>query len=125
MANKVKITDGQGTQVFPITHVSAVIDSNGNSVEQVLGAQTDLIQQAQLEIGAVPSDFAPTENSSNWVTSGGVYNAIGQLENKVNNLFVTTVEDGYYIVDNNLFIGVKVDEDGLHAINSLDYEIIN
>lgn len=53
MANKVKITDRHGTQVFPITHVSAVIDSNGNRVEQVLGAQTDLIQQAQLEIGTV------------------------------------------------------------------------
>ena len=76
MANKVKITDGQGTQVFPITHVSAVIDNNGNSVEQVLGAQTDLIQQAQLEIGAVPSDLTPTENSSNWVTSGGIYSAL-------------------------------------------------
>lgn len=76
MANKVKITDRQGTQVFPITHVSAVIDSNGNSVEQVLSAQTDLIQQAQLEAGAVPSDLAPTEGSSNWVTSGGVYTAL-------------------------------------------------
>ena len=75
MANKVKILDGQGTQVFPITHVSAVIDNNGNSVEQVLGAQTDLIQQAQLEVGAVPSDLVPTKESTNWVTSGGVYDA--------------------------------------------------
>lgn len=75
MANKVKITDGQGTQVFPITHVTAVIDNNGNSVEQVLGMQTDLIQQAQLEIGAVPSDLTPTSGSSHWVTSDGVYNA--------------------------------------------------
>lgn len=79
MANKVKITNAQGTQVFPITHVTAVIDNNGNSVEQVLGAQTDLIQQAQLEIGAVPSDLIPTEGSSNWVTSGGVYTALDNL----------------------------------------------
>lgn len=76
MANKVKITDGQGTQVFPITHVTAVIDNYGNSVEQVLGAQTDMIQQAQLEIGAVPSDLVPTENSTNWVTSGGIFTAL-------------------------------------------------
>jgi hypothetical protein len=74
MANKVKITNAQGTQVFPITHVTAVIDSNGNSVEQVLGVQTDLIQQAQLEIGAVPSDLTPTPGSSHWVTSDGLYN---------------------------------------------------
>lgn len=75
MANKVKITDQNGVQVFPITHVSAVIDANGNSVEQVLGAQTDLIQQAQMEVGAVPSDLVPTKESTNWVTSGGVYDA--------------------------------------------------
>lgn len=76
MANKVKITNEQGTQVFPITHVSAVIDSNGNSVEQVLGAQTDLINQKQLEVGAVPSDLAPTYGSSHWATSGGIFDAI-------------------------------------------------
>ena len=74
MANKVKITNQQGTQVFPITHVTAVIDNYGNSVEQILGAQTDLINQKQMEVGAVPSDNAPIKNSSHWVTSGGVYN---------------------------------------------------
>lgn len=90
MVNKVKITDGQGTQVFPITHVSAVVDSNGNSVEQVLGAQTDLIQQAQMEIGAVPSDLTPVPGSSNWVTSGGIAKILyGNLRN-------FTLTQGYY-----------------------------
>jgi hypothetical protein len=72
MANKVKIQDQNGVQVFPITHVRAVLDNYGNSVEQILGAQTDLIQQAQLEVGAVPSDIYPTAGSSNWATSGGI-----------------------------------------------------
>jgi hypothetical protein len=35
----------------------------------------DLINQKQLEVGAVPSDVTPTVGSSHWVTSGGVFNA--------------------------------------------------
>lgn len=76
MANKVKINDQGGVQVFPITHVSAVLDDYGNSVEQILGAQTDLINQKQLEVGAVPSDLTPTYGSSHWATSGGIFDAI-------------------------------------------------
>lgn len=79
MASKVKINDQQGTQVFPITHVSAVLDNYGNSVEQILGAQTDLINQKQLEVGAVPSDLEPTEGSSHWVTSGGIWSSLAPL----------------------------------------------
>ena len=94
MANKVKITNEQGTQVFPITHVSAVIDNNGNSVEQVLGAQTDLIQQAQMEVGAVPSDLTPTKNSTHWVTSNGVFNAVDAVGN-ASNTNIIDVRQGY------------------------------
>lgn len=36
MANKVKITNQQGTQVFPITHISAVLDDNGNSLDEII-----------------------------------------------------------------------------------------
>jgi len=50
---------------------------------------------------------------------------IGQLEAKVNNLVVNVVEDGYFIVDNDLNVGVRVDSDGLHAINTINYETIN
>lgn len=92
MANKVKITDQNSVQVFPITHVSAVIDNNGNPVDQILDAQTDLINQKQLEIGAVQSDLTPTSGSSHWVTSGGVYNAIENVGARVN-------EDAYADLD--------------------------
>lgn len=71
-----KLIDGNGSQYFPQTHTKAVVDDQGNSVESVLQAQTDLINQAQMEIGAVPNDLTPTEDSANWVTSGGVYNAL-------------------------------------------------
>lgn len=64
-----------GEQFFPITHTKAVIDDNGYSVESRMQAVQDEVNQAQMAIGAVPSDLAPTEGSSNWVTSGGVYNA--------------------------------------------------
>ena len=50
---------------------------------------------------------------------------VTQLEAKVNNLVVSVVEDGYFLVDNDLNIGVKVDGDGLHAINTIEYEVIN
>jgi endoglucanase len=76
MTAKKKITDKNGVQVFPITHTKAVIDDNGNSVEERLEEQMDVINQKQLEIGAVQSDITPTAGSTNWVTSGGVYDAL-------------------------------------------------
>lgn len=76
MTAKRKITDKNGVQVFPITHTKAVLDDNGNSVEQRLQENLDLINQKQLEVGAVPSDITPTAGSTNWVTSGGVFNSI-------------------------------------------------
>lgn len=71
-----KLTDSSGVQYFPQTHTKAVVDDQGNSVEGVLGMQTQLINQAQLEVGAVPSDIYPTEGSTNWPTSGGVWSEL-------------------------------------------------
>lgn len=71
-----KLIDGSGNQYFPQTHTNAVIDDQGNSVESVLKTQTDLINQAQMEVGAVPSDIYPTAGSTNWATSGGIKSAI-------------------------------------------------
>ena len=86
MTAKRKITDKNGVQVFPITHTKAVYDDNGNSVEQRLQENLDLINQKQLEVGAVPSDTAPTEGSTNWVTSGGVKAALDNLSELVQEL---------------------------------------
>lgn len=80
MTAKKKITDKNGVQVFPITHTKAVLDDNGNSVEQRLEEQMDVINQKQLEVGAVPSDVTPTEGSTNWVTSGGVAAALNGIK---------------------------------------------
>ena len=35
-----------------------------------------------------------------------------------------TVEDGFFFVDSNLNIGVKIDNQGIHAPNLLEYEIV-
>jgi len=74
-----KVKTSEGVQFYPQTHTKAVIDDNGYTAESRLGAMQDEINQAQLEVGAVPSDIAPTEGSTNWVTSGGVYNSIQRI----------------------------------------------
>lgn len=78
MAEIKKIYDDaeRTTQVYPQTHERAVVDNNGTTAETKFQMITDLVNQKQMEIGAVPSDIAPTEDSTNWVTSGGVYNAV-------------------------------------------------
>lgn len=82
-----KILDKQGDEVFIRTSTKAVVDGNGYTVESRLQAMQDEINQAQLEVGAVPSDLAPTESSSNWVTSGGVFNAIKSVQDDLKTIF--------------------------------------
>lgn len=71
-----KITDKQGNDIYLRTHTKAVVDDNGYTAESRLQAMQDEINQAQLAVGAVPSDLTPTEGSSNWVTSGGLFNLL-------------------------------------------------
>lgn len=75
MAKIKKIYDdaARTNQVYPQTHEKAVVDNNGTTAETKFQMITDLVQQAQMEVGAVPSDLTPTPNSTNWVTSGGIY----------------------------------------------------
>lgn len=87
-----KITDKQGNGIYLRTHTKAVVDDNGYTAESRLQAMQDEINQAQLEIGAVPSDLTPTKNSTNWVTSGGVYNALPKI---TNTLFENTVSTSW------------------------------
>lgn len=82
-----------GEQFFPITHTKAVIDDNGYTAESRLGAMQDEInnlQEGVVVVGEgmtpVPSDLAPTEDSANWVTSGGVYNALQNIQTDVTEL---------------------------------------
>lgn len=63
-------------EIYPITHEKAVIDNNGTTAETKFQMIKDLVNQKQMEVGAVPSDLTPTLNSTKWVTSGGIYNAL-------------------------------------------------
>lgn len=64
------------TQVFPQTHEKAVVDDYGNTLESKLGQVQDMINQAQLEIGAVPIDLTPTlGNTTHVVSSDAVFKA--------------------------------------------------
>lgn len=60
-------------EIYPITHERAVIDNNGTTAETKFQMITDLVNQKQMAVGAVPSDLIPTKGSSDWVTSDGVY----------------------------------------------------
>ena len=68
-----KVKTSEGVQFYPQTHTKAVIDDNGYTAESRLQAMQDEINAKQLEVGAVPSDLTPTEGSTNWVTSCGIY----------------------------------------------------
>lgn len=86
------------------SNTNRILDDNGNSVEQRLQEQMGVINQKQLEIGAVPSDITPTAGSTNWVTSGGVYNGIrGGLKTSKYEQIPVTWTNGYYVnASNNL-----------------------
>lgn len=85
-----KILDKQGNEVFIRTSTKAVVDGNGCTAESRLQAMQDEINQAQLEVGAVPSDLSPTEGSTNWVTSDGIFKALSDTTTEVINVSALT-----------------------------------
>lgn len=105
-----KLIDGNGNQYFPQTHTNAVVDDNGYSVESRMQAVQDVVNQAQLAVGAVPSDLTPTKDSTNWVTSGGIFNALKEIDELSDEVkddenviasslveFASYFNDGYYL----------------------------
>jgi len=97
MANIKDIYEDAERQVpfFPRTHTKAVIDDNGNTVESKFGQIEDLVNQKQMEVGAVPSDTTPTAGSTHWVTSGGLFNEMNVFKND------TTDNLSYYRLQRN------------------------
>ena len=53
--------------------LNAAIAAQDAEIEEQFATQTALINQKQMEIGAVPSDLTPTAGSAHWVTSGGIF----------------------------------------------------
>ena len=69
------ITNMQETLNGAIAEQNAEIASKEAEIDATLAEQTGIINQKQLEIGAVPSDSKPMQGSTNWVTSNGINNA--------------------------------------------------
>lgn len=106
------IEDTENNKIFPVTHERAVRDSNGATLESKLQIQTELINQNQMAIGAVPSDNEPLKNSAHWVTSGGVYNET-YIETDVSSLLTTGwTAHG----DSSLYSFTASTEDGLNGV---------
>lgn len=127
-----KITDKQGNDIYLRTHTKAVIDDNGYTAESRLQAMQDEINQAQLAVGAVPSDLTPTYWSTNWVTSGGIYNVLPKNTNTLfenttstewlsgnisNGNIVTTYANRYLVIELPENIGVVDVESSASAFN--------
>ena len=107
MATIKKITDKQGNAIYLRTHTKAVFDDNGYTAESRLQAMQDEINAKQLEVGAVSSDLTPTENSTNWVTSGGIYNQLYVRTDETQILSVTPTENKVSTHADTISIGNK------------------
>jgi hypothetical protein len=106
-------------QVYPQTHEKAVIDNNGTTAETKFQMIKDLINQKQMEVGAVPSDLTPTKDSTNWVTSGGIKNALDALQ--AENISYDNSQGG--IVAENVQGALDEVADGINKLNV--YKVVN
>lgn len=85
--------------------------SNYNSTHT--GAELDEAISAVLEGGTLSSQVAT--NTSD----------ISDLKGRMTTAnFMQVAENGFFVVDSDLYIGFCVDEDGCHAINLLEYELV-
>lgn len=115
---KVYADAAKTTQLYPVTHEKAVIDNNGTTLESKFGALTDLVNQKQMEVGSVPSDLAPTKSSTNWVTSGGIFDALNSVHEGETTLDILT------IIDYGLFIKTGLYNTGSAYAGSQDRSIM-
>lgn len=85
-------------EIYAITHEKAVIDNNGTTAETKFQMLKDLVNQKQMEVGAVPSDLVPTKGSTNWATSGGIYSTTPSVidGNNVKNIDIS--DEGGFVI---------------------------
>ena len=82
-------------------------------IQQEVALLTTIVQSTQLEIGAVQLDLVPTENSGNFVNSGGIYTALTGKYNVQPNGIPSTdmssaVQASLTLADNSAQIGEVV-----------------
>ena len=97
---KVYEDEQKTVQMYPQTHVKAVVDNNGTSVDDLIAQVIGIVNQAQLELGAVETDLYPTENSTNYLTSGAVWAALhGKFVKKTDAEIEDMLENETWIPD--------------------------
>ena len=97
---KVYEDEQKTVQINPQTHVRAVVDDNGTNVEDLIAQVIGIVNQAQLELGAVQTDLYPTENSTNFLTSGVVWAALhGKFVKKTDAEIEDMLENETWIPD--------------------------
>lgn len=84
MAKKVTLRDGHTGEVeYPLTISEQVVDKSGKTIDKLIEdrfkQQTELINNKQMELGAMQFDMEPKENSGNGITSGGVYSYLKNI----------------------------------------------
>lgn len=70
------------------------------------------------------------QSTSAVMSQKAVTEAIDEIQENLTELagevgIIETTEDGFYVVDEQLNIGFAVDSTGAHAINLMEYEIVN
>lgn len=90
----------------------ATIDANikQNGQQQITGQILNSV------LNTMVTDYAEQEDTSA---------KLGALSDKVGELAIDVVEDGFFIVDSSLNIGYQFDATGLHGIGILEYEIVS
>ena len=97
---KVYEDEQKTVQINPMTHVKAVVDDNGTSVDDLIAQVIGIVNQAQLELGAVETDLYPTENSTKFLTSGAVWAALhGKFVKKTDAEIEDMLENETWIPD--------------------------
>lgn len=111
------------TDIVVVSDISEIVNPQTNTIYRVAGTTsyadwgydgTDLMKLAEY---AFSIDDVPTAGSNNTVKSGGVYQAIQEASSSsldsyqaILENFVPVEEDGFYLIDENLYIGAYLSD---------------
>lgn len=105
--------------------VKASLGNADSASQDVADIKTKIPSQATDQNQLADKDFVNSSIATATADFKGTYDSLSELQAKVDGFDSVVVdEDGLFVVDMDLNIGVKVDEDGIHAKNILEYEII-
>lgn len=136
--NTLKITLSDGRVFYAYTKNGTTSSGLFPTLAALQAAYPSPVVGQYAFVGAgFPADIYVCTTAGTWTDSGADYDGdnvdltdyatkaeLAQLEHEVNALFPETVEDGFFIVDENLNVGAVIDEDGIHAKNIVEFETV-